>query len=531
MIIKNKPDTPDAPIPPSTLSQAGNLCICTSDAWDSKAVMSAWWVRSDQVSKTGQTGEFLPAGMFNVKGKKEFLPPAQLVVGLAVMFEISDSSKANHHKHRVQETAVSAAEMVDEPADDSKTADASKTDSSDDDDFPDAKINSESENDFPDAKMEQTEESDAESEAAAPRSNPLQSRTTDMREDSDEEDEPAIAKEGDEPAMSGGKNGSAANEDPQEDAGSVADTERTTKSTGKRQLSARERRLARKGQLQDLPQVPSDAVHAADGADEEEGSSAEDGSAKGLPKAPGTVTTQSTKPKNAPLPRGKRAKAKKQAAKYAAQDEEDRELAMRLLGSKSGQQAAEAAAQEKREKEEQAQADKQRRRDQHLRAQAAGKAAEEARLRALENAEEDDEGDEVLKTNLQNLDAFTGRPLPNDELLTAIPVCAPWSALSTYKYKAKIQPGSTKRGKAVKEVLSIWDHAGKDAKIIDKNSQDVERIWPKEIELIRGWKETEVVGVVPVSKVRVMIAGGRRGADIAKGKKKSARGGRGSKKK
>ena len=73
--------------------------------------------------------------------------------------------------------------------------------------------------------------------------------------------------------------------------------------------------------------------------------------------------------------------------------------------------------------------------------------------------------------------------------------------------------------------------AGKDAKIIDKNSQDVERIWPKEIELIRGWKETEVVGVVPVSKVRVMIAGGRRGADIAKGKKKSARGGRGSKKK
>ncbi|RYO05112.1 Nuclear export mediator factor [Alternaria tenuissima] len=532
MIIKNKPDTPDAPIPPSTLSQAGNLCICTSDAWDSKAVMSAWWVRSDQVSKTGQTGEFLPAGMFNVKGKKEFLPPAQLVVGLAVMFEISDSSKANHHKHRVQETAVSAAEMVDEPANDSKAADASKTDNSDDeDDFPDAKINSDSEDDFPDAKMEQTEESDAESEAAAPRSNPLQSRTADARDDSDEEDELATTKDGDEYAMSGGKNGSAVNEEPQEDAGSVADTEQTVKSTGKRQLSARERRLARKGQLQDLPQVPSDAGPTADGACQEEDSSDEEGNAKSPPKAPGTVTTQSTKPKNAPLPRGKRAKAKKQAAKYAAQDEEDRELAMRLLGSKSGQQAAEAAAQEKRQKEEQALADKQRRRDQHLRAQAAGKAAEEARLRALENAEEDDEGDEVLKTNLQNLDAFTGRPFPNDELLTAIPVCAPWSALSTYKYKAKIQPGSTKRGKAVKEVLSIWDHAGKDSKIIDKNSQDVERIWPKEIELIRGWKETEVVGVVPVSKVRVMIAGGRRGADIAKGKKKSARGGRGSKKK
>ena len=35
---------------------------------------------------------------------------------------------------------------------------------------------------------------------------------------------------------------------------------------------------------------------------------------------------------------------------------------------------------------------------------------------------DDDEGDEVLKTNLLNLDAFTGRPLPGDDLLTAIPL-------------------------------------------------------------------------------------------------------------
>jgi hypothetical protein len=241
------------------------------------------------------------------------------------------------------------------------------------------------------------------------------------------------------------------------------------------------------------------------------------------------VTSQASKATSAPLPRGKRSKAKKLAAKYANQDEDERALAMRLLGSQSGQKAAEDAAEEKRRKEEEAAANKQRRREQHLRAQAVGKAAEEARQAAHEQ-DDDDEGDEVLKSNLLNLDAFTGRPLPGDDLLTAIPVCAPWSALSTYKYKAKIQPGSTKRGKAVKEILSIWDHAGKDAKIMDKHSQDVERIWPKEIELIRGWKETEVVGTVPVAKVRVMIAGGRAGAAAAKGKAKP-RGGRGSKKK
>ncbi|KAF1919315.1 hypothetical protein BDU57DRAFT_512349 [Ampelomyces quisqualis] len=528
MIIKNKPTTPDAPIPPSTLSQAGNLCVCTSDAWDSKAVMSAWWVLADQVSKTGQTGEFLPPGMFNVKGKKEFLPPAQLIVGLAVMFEISEASKARHNKHRILDGVnISAVDMAPEAEEQSKASQDGKEGERDDDEFPDEKMASDSEDDFPDAKMDHTEDSDAGSEAAG-HQNPLQSKLSKAHDGSDEE-EPESANEDDEFIMSGGRNGKSQQGDANDDVGSMADSEQT-KGT-RRHLSAKERRLLKKGQLPSVGQLPSKQAAAGDSADGDDSASAAEDAQEPV-KAPATVATEASKATNAPLPRGKRSKVKKLAAKYAAQDEEDRELAMRLLGSKSGQQAAETAAQEKRRKEEEAQAQKQRRREQHLRAQAAGKAAEEARLVAQEgNAQdEDDEGDEVLKTNLLNLDAFTGRPLPGDDLLTAIPVCAPWSALSTYKYKAKIQPGSTKRGKAIKEILSIWDHAGKDAKATDKHSQDVERIWPKEMELIRGWKETEVVGTVPVSKVRVMIAGGRAGAAAAKGKAKP-RGGRGSKKK
>jgi predicted ribosome quality control (RQC) complex YloA/Tae2 family protein len=528
MIIKNKPTTPDAPIPPSTLSQAGNLSVCSSDAWDSKAVMSAWWVLADQVSKTGQTGEFLPPGIFNIKGKKEYLPPAQLIVGLAVMFEISEASKARHNKHRVLDGVnISAVEMAPEPEEQSKDAQEDKEDGSDDDEFPDAKLASDSDEDFPDAKMEHTEESDAESEAAG-HTNPLQSNKANIRDDSEDEDEEAkSANEESEFVMSGGRDGPSQKGDAQDDAGSMADSEHT-KGTGRRHLSAKERRLLKKGQSPDSAQATAQETAAGDSVDGDDGASAGE-EAQQPTKAPGTVTSQASKATSGPLPRGKRSKQKKLAAKYAAQDEEDRELAMRLLGSKSGQQAAETAAQEKREKEEEAAANKERRRQQHLRAQAVGKAAEEAR-QAAQAQDDDDEGDEVLKTNLLNLDAFTGRPLPGDDLLTAIPVCAPWSALSTYKYKAKIQPGSTKRGKAVKEILTIWDHAGKDAKATDKNSQDVERIWPKEMELIRGWKETEVVGVVPVSKVRVMIAGGRAGAAAAKGKAKP-RGGRGSKKK
>ncbi|KZM21930.1 hypothetical protein ST47_g6938 [Ascochyta rabiei] len=513
MVIKNNLNTPDAPIPPSTLSQAGNLSVCTSEAWDSKAVMSAWWVLADGVTKTGQTGEFLPPGVFNIKGKKEFLPPAQLIVGLGVMFEISEDSKARHHKHRVQGGLVpTTAEAEAELAQEKKTAQAGETADSDDDDdaFPDAKMASDSEEDFPDARMDDSDESDADSEAEAP-SNPLQSKTADQKADSEDEED-GVPSPQSEPVAATSENETA----------QTQEKDKTGDKSGIRHLSARERRLMRKGQLPDA--TPGSA--AAEENDDEGHSAGNE--SKPATRAPGTVTSQATKNSSAPLPRGKRGKAKKLATKYAAQDEEDRALAMRLLGSKSGQVAAETAANDARKKEEEALANKQRRREQHQRAQDKGKAAEEARRAALEN---DDEGedDESLKSSLLNLDAFTGRPLPGDTILSAIPVAAPWAALASYKYKAKIQPGSTKRGKAVKEVLSIWDHAGKDARATDRHSQDVERIWPREMELIRGWKEPEVVSVLPVAKVRVMIAGGRRGAAAAKGKK-SARGGRGSKK-
>jgi len=118
VIIKNNPKTPDSPIPPSTLSQAGSLAVACSSAWDSKAGMSAWWVNADQVSKSAPTGEFLPTGSFNVRGQKNFLPPAILLLGFGVAFLVSEESKAHHVKHRVQadasrnEQAESAHDLV-----------------------------------------------------------------------------------------------------------------------------------------------------------------------------------------------------------------------------------------------------------------------------------------------------------------------------------------------------------------------------------------------------------------------------------
>jgi predicted ribosome quality control (RQC) complex YloA/Tae2 family protein len=529
MVIKNKLDTPDAPIPPSTLSQAGNISVCTSEAWDSKAVMSAWWVNSDQVSKTGSAGEYLPVGLFNVKGKKEFLPPAQLIIGLGIIFEISEESKAQHQKHRfIDKAGPATTEIRTDTTQEDLKAPATEDEESEEE-FPDAKIGSESDEEFPDAKIEQeSDDSDGEADASK-HINPLQRgvKSADSNSESEAEEEETTRKIE--------ASDTATGRISQEDAGSVADTEQPNK-PGRRHLSARERRLLRKGQLSDTigtasidPGFVAEAG-TSDNEDHAEGSIAQEDS-KSSQKSPGTVTTQSSKAAAGPLPRGRRAKAKK-AAKYAAQDEEDRALAMRILGSQSGQKATEDAAEAKRAKEEEAQANKQRRREQHLKTQTAGKAAEEARSAALEGAVDDEgEDDETMKANLLNLDALTGRPLPGDEILSAIPVCAPWAALAAYKYKAKMQPGPVKRGKAVREILMRWDNAGKNTKALDVSGTDKDRIWPREMELIRGWKETEVVGCMPVSKVKVMMgAPGGAGAG-AKGKAKSARGGRGSKKK
>jgi len=504
VVIKNNTATPDAPIPPTTLSQAGNLCVCSSNAWESKAVMSAWWVNADEVSKTAPTGEYLPAGGFSIKGKKNFLPPAQLLLGFAVMFQISEESKAQHMKHRLRDDASDTTHEVTTSApaekvrnEDHDDEDCSEKDTADEDDeFPDVKAaatDEDDDDDFPDAKEDNDEHDDEDQqEDHQARSNPLQggqSAGKDEEDSSDDDNEDGAEAPG---------SRAASNVDEEEHA--------SEGTSGVRHLSAKERRQRKKGSAT---------------TNEE----SNDNSARSTANARSQATPSAPKP-NQPT-RGKRAKAKKQAQKYANQDEEDRELAMSLLGSRktdtSTTDAAEAA------KAETAEEARERRRLQHEKTQRAGLEAEELRRLKLEEgdaaaADDDDE------SHVTNLDVFVGAPLPGDEILEAIPVCAPWNALGKYKYKAKLQPGAQKKGKAVREILSRWGKGMAESRNFDDKALDKERIWPREAELIRGFKEAEVMGVVPVKQMRVMMAGGSGGGnDKAKGKK--GRGGRGSKKK
>jgi predicted ribosome quality control (RQC) complex YloA/Tae2 family protein len=63
-----------------------------SVAWDAKVVTNAWWVESDQVSKTAPAGEYLTTGSFMIRGKKNYLPPCHLIMGFSFLFKLDDSS-------------------------------------------------------------------------------------------------------------------------------------------------------------------------------------------------------------------------------------------------------------------------------------------------------------------------------------------------------------------------------------------------------------------------------------------------------
>ncbi|XP_058129559.1 ribosome quality control complex subunit NEMF homolog isoform X2 [Anopheles ziemanni] len=123
VIIKNPAG---GEIPPKTLLEAGTMAISYSVAWDAKVVTSAYWVRSEQVSKTAPTGEYLTTGSFMIRGRKNFLPPCHLVLGLSFLFKLEDSSVERHRGERrvrtFEEESVASkdevkSEISDQPVD------------------------------------------------------------------------------------------------------------------------------------------------------------------------------------------------------------------------------------------------------------------------------------------------------------------------------------------------------------------------------------------------------------------------------
>ncbi|EGZ21769.1 hypothetical protein PHYSODRAFT_557667 [Phytophthora sojae] len=94
--VKDKKTQELPPIPVATLEQAGCMSVCRSNAWTSQVIAGAYWVHADQVSKTAPAGEYLTTGSFMIRGKKNYIQPSRLEMGLAVLFRIDESSISNH---------------------------------------------------------------------------------------------------------------------------------------------------------------------------------------------------------------------------------------------------------------------------------------------------------------------------------------------------------------------------------------------------------------------------------------------------
>jgi predicted ribosome quality control (RQC) complex YloA/Tae2 family protein len=504
VVVKNLPSMPDAPIPPSTLSQAGALTVSTSSAWDSKAVMAAWWVEAGQVSKTTPTGEYLATGGFMIRGKKNFLPPSQLLLGFGVLFLVSEDSRKNRPgKGRYADAGeVEKSESVAVEQD-----------------------GRELHGDIQNLSVENREQDDA----AADFEDPADEDESEKEDDQDD----AISSERE-----------SSDDEEASVAGSEVDTRRANPLQvidAKADLKPDEQQGARDDDDDDKDHDDEITDHEDAAQNEDHESHPEAISTKLSTPAPPSTGRSTPDPQNLKqtrLPRGKRTKLKKAAQKYAHQDDSDRAIAMELLGSSKAEQRKQQEADSKEQREVKNAADRARRKAQHERA-AQKEAARQARIEAGEE-EVDEQDEETLaqeRQELRDLDLLVGVPAAGDEILAAVPMVGPWGACGRLKYKVKMQPGSLKKGKAVKEIVSKWTELAKaNARILDPEGRDKERCWPKEIEAIKGWRVEEVVGSVPVGKVRVVWSGGLGGTAGGVGSggpargPKAGRGGKGSKK-
>lgn len=518
VMIKNNPKTPDAPIPPSTLAQAGSLTVCSSNAWDSKAGMGAWWVNAEQVSKSAPTGEYLPSGSFMVRGNKNILTPQPLTLGFGFIFKISEESKANHVKHRLHENnEPRSGGMADRDLgrldagsaeDESLIDNALKNSHATHGNFKVSHDGLEGESMERPGNIAEDDQDEAED---GPRQNPLQASGGNDSDDESDIEEP----------LSG-------------------DVDHVTDDVDKLNVGDTDEAIMMSGALGEDSgdsKITENAEKEAHDPEEATGEETDDSQSETATEAPTeapsvapTMTSQVLKQKKAPAKRGQRSKQKKIATKYKYQDEEDRVLYEQLIGAAKGREKAEAEARAKAEREAEAKAREERRKQAQQKQKK--KMAEHEEIRQLMLAE----GVEVLNDDEEQvvtpLDVLVGTPFVGDELLEAIPVCAPWAAMSKCKYKVKLQPGSTKKGKAIKDILERLKIDAAKKGNVDEQARDAERMWPREIELIKTVKPEEAHNVVPVGKMTVMMSGGSAGGKSGGGKGgKVGKGGKGGKKK
>ncbi|NXX37747.1 NEMF factor, partial [Tricholaema leucomelas] len=449
-VIKNPSGEP---IPPRTLTEAGTMALCYSAAWDARVVTSAWWVSHNQVSKTAPTGEYLTTGSFMIRGKKNFLPPSYLMMGFSFLFKVDESCVWRHREERkikvqdedLETVSSSASELVAEEVELLDGGDSSNEDektecqeapedveavpeSNHDEDVAD--LDQDGAN-TPPAPEGDSEEEDGESKAEHPVSK------SEVKEEEVNYPDTAI----DLSHLQSQR--SLQKIIPKEEEPNLSDS----KSQGRRHLSAKERREMKKKKQQN---------------DSENLEPPEEKQKEMETQAPSAPNSNKGVAASQPIKRGQKSKMKKMKEKYKDQDEEDRELIMKLLGS------AGTNKEEKGKKGKKGKTKEEKKQHQKPKAVRRGAGGGKEMLPAgvllhdsqdpdLEEQQDEKEEQDQDQPGVEEaealLDSLTGQPHPEDILLFAVPICAPYTAMTNYKYKVKLTPGTQKKGKAAKIAL------------------------------------------------------------------------------
>ena len=374
-------------VPPKTLLEAGTMAISYSVAWDAKVVTNAYWVRSDQVSKTAPSGEFLGTGSFMIRGKKNFLPSCHLIMGLSLLFKLEDSFVEKHRGERKVRSFEEGQEHLLENEMKSMTLENENLHSI---------IKDEIELDDEDEDINEAIESNEVNESNN------ESLEQDGREYFNEFPDIQLKVEHDTGRITVNNEVSKANNllEQTVNEGSIetlskneqveestiiaaAPSRRKQQQNSKKRKEGKDRKIQEQEQQQEFKKFNKDCM-------------------------------QSVK-------RGQKGKLKKIKAKYKDQDEEERRLRMQILNSAG--------------KNNQMSSDKKIEEESFFIESKGFKNEIQKKQMQIREIEDDVPADEIpTGADVEMIDSLTGQPFEEDELLFVIPVVAPYNALQNFKY-------------------------------------------------------------------------------------------------
>eukprot|EP00571_Detonula_confervacea_P013443 CAMPEP_0172305898 /NCGR_PEP_ID=MMETSP1058-20130122/7094_1 /TAXON_ID=83371 /ORGANISM="Detonula confervacea, Strain CCMP 353" /LENGTH=1253 /DNA_ID=CAMNT_0013017635 /DNA_START=32 /DNA_END=3793 /DNA_ORIENTATION=+ len=519
------------PLSDIALREAGTFTICRSSAWASKMVTSAYWVESHQVSKTAPTGEYLTVGSFMIRGRKNFLPASSLEMGLGVLFRLGDEASVVRHANERRDFALleqeqilaqKEEEMQEKEMEEKPVSSSLKEEPSDDPEMEIEKLSIDE--NIEDSVEKQIEE--ATNPATEDESEQSPEATGERHVSFEKNDGPPPKPKKKEKELSRGKRTKnkrskkkyAEQDDEDRELAMMAlqggeSSKKGRKGKGSK-IVAVESETQQKAGEEAVALLVRDSKKMAETLDEKV--------QQILAKC---VTVKVTKGSEGVRWNKFDAEALEQLGEMETLDEQ-LAAANRLLDLSSSTrvdnfsaslagiirtikkhgvvfQGGNGAAQGGDGKQRKSKAEK----------QAEKEAWQEilAEDGIVEN-DDDEEGGAVDDTS--ELGKLTGKPTSQDLILHAIPVCAPYSVLSQYKYRVKLTPGSVKRGKASKQSVEIFlRNENTKKKPVDEGTK-------RDQALIKLMNENEWVQTM-IGDVRITSAGASKVTKKQKGKGKS----------